>query len=268
MRSRFSQTGTCSSANFRSERYLCINDGPAPDLWSPIAGFYQCADGCWIQIHTSFPHHRAGVLKRLGATNEREAVAKAAAWQGHALEDALAVDGVCAGLVRNPDEWAAHAQSVAVSRLPILEIIRIGDSPPEPLPAADRPLSGIRVLDPSRIIAGPVAGRALALHGADVLQVMASHLPAIEMLAIDTGRGKLSAQLDLRAKAEAERLRMLVREADVFLQATGPAPWRGVALVPKRSRRCALASSMSRCLPMAMSALGRISAASIAWSSP
>src|SRR5207344_1311709 len=96
-------------------------------------------------------------------------------------EEAVAAGMVVAGL-RSFDAWDAHPQGRAVSHLPLVAIERIGEAPAEPLPAADRPLSGIKVLDLTRIIAGPVCGRSLAAHGADVLLVTAPHLPALEAL--------------------------------------------------------------------------------------
>jgi crotonobetainyl-CoA:carnitine CoA-transferase CaiB-like acyl-CoA transferase len=211
-------------AMFRSERVLRINGEPPEDPWSSIAGYYQAGDGRWIQLHTNFPHHRDGVLRVLECEEKREAVAAAIAhWKASELETRLADENMCASMIRTPDEWLAHPQAEALAGLPLFEIVRIGDAPAEPFRnAAARPLSGVRVLDLSRVIAAPVAGRTLAQHGADVLAVGAAHLPNIMPLVIDTGRGKRSAQLDLRAPEQRARLLDLVREADVFLQAYRP----------------------------------------------
>ena len=103
-----------------------------------------------------------------------------------------------------------------------MSIEQIGDAPPEALSAAARPLAGIRVLDLTRIIAGPVCGRALAVHGADVLLVGASHLPSLRPLVVDTGRGKLSAFIDLREARGREALAVLARDADIFAQGYRP----------------------------------------------
>ncbi len=210
-------------AAFRSERYLRV-EGREPGLrWDPIAGFYRTGDGRWIQLHTNFPHHRDGVLRALGCDGSREAVGRAIeGWKAAALEDALAEGQACAGLVRAPEEWQAHPQARAVGRLSLMEVVRIGDAPPEPAGHGERPLSGVRALDLTRVIAGPVCGRTLAEHGAEVLLVTARHLPSIEALVMDTGRGKLSACLDLRRDADAGRLRALLREADVLVQAYRP----------------------------------------------
>jgi len=215
-------------AAFRSERYLRIDDAPPP-LRDPVTGFYETGDGRWIQLHTNFAHHLQGVLRVLGCANDRAAVAAAIrGWEGVTLDSTLADAGLCAALIRSPDEWAALEQAKAIGRLPLFEIERIGAAPPE-LPrqlergaGIDRPLAGVRVLDLSRIIAGPVAGRALAHHGADVLMINGPHLPNIAPLVIDNGRGKRSALVDLRDAAGRDTLRSLARDADVFLQAYRP----------------------------------------------
>src|ERR687893_292963 len=125
-------------------------------------------------------------------------------------------------MVRTMEEWARHPQAAAIASLPLMEIIKIGDSPPERLPDGDRPLSGVRVLDLTRVIAGPTCARTLAEHGADVLKISAAHLPSIGRQEYDTGHGKLSAQLDLREAKDGDILRGLVREADVFSQGYRP----------------------------------------------
>ncbi|QQC65580.1 CoA transferase [Paraburkholderia ginsengisoli] len=213
-------------AAFRSERYLRVDDGPPPALRDPVTGFYETRDGRWIQLHTNFAHHLQGVLKVLGCPGNSDPTAVAAAihnWDGATLDQTLADAGLCAALIRTPDEWAALDQAKAVAGLPLFEIERIGDAPAEPPPrGADRPLAGVRVLDLSRIIAGPVAGRALAHHGADVLMINGPHLPNIAPLVIDNGRGKRSAVVDLRDATGREILRGLSTSADVFLQAYRP----------------------------------------------
>ncbi|NIF76221.1 CoA transferase [Paraburkholderia sp. Cy-641] len=214
-------------AAFRSERYLRIDDGPPPVLRDPVTGFYETRDGRWVQLHTNFAHHLRGVLRVLGCENGREPVAAAIRnWDGATLDQTLADEGLCAALIRTPEEWAALEQARAIAGLPLFEIERIGDAPAEPPrrigSGLDRPLAGVRVLDLSRIIAGPVAGRALAHHGADVLMINGPHLPNIAPLVIDNGRGKRSAVVDLRDAAGCETLGGLARDADVFLQAYRP----------------------------------------------
>jgi hypothetical protein len=125
-------------------------------------------------------------------------------------------------MVRSMEEWSKHPQAAAIATLPLMEIVRIGDSPPEPLPKGDRPLSGIRVLDLTRVIAGPTCARTLAEHGAEVLKITGEHLASLGRQEYDTGHGKLSARLDLREEKDKEILRGLVRKADVFSQGYRP----------------------------------------------
>jgi crotonobetainyl-CoA:carnitine CoA-transferase CaiB-like acyl-CoA transferase len=210
-------------AAFRSEHYLRIDGRPAPDVRGELFGFYRTADHRWIQLHSSMAHHRERMLRFLGCAPTREAIAAAVAgWKGQDLEDGLVGAGACAGLVRTRGEWLAHPQGAAVAGQPLLEIVQIGESPPEPAGHGDRPLSGVRVLDLTRVIAGPECGRTLAAHGADVLLVTAPHLPPAPAHVMDTGLGKLSAVLDLRREEDAARLRALVAGADVFCQSYRP----------------------------------------------
>ena len=210
-------------ASLRSSRYLRINDQPLPAMWDPFSGFYPVRDGRWISIHCNFANHRDAALKVLGRATDRKAAETASiAWDGLALEDAIHAAGGCAGFVRSAEEWARHPHAAAVAGQPLLEIVRIGDGPPQPLPAGMRPLSGVRVLDLTRVLAGPTCARTLAEHGADVLKITAAHLPDSGLVELDTGIGKLSARLDLRAAADVDRLRALALEADVFSQSYRP----------------------------------------------
>jgi crotonobetainyl-CoA:carnitine CoA-transferase CaiB-like acyl-CoA transferase len=216
-----------AAIEFRSERYMRLDGKPPGPAWDKIAGVYSTGDGRKVRLHTNFAHHRDGMLKLLGCAYEREAVQAALMkWQGEAFETAAADAGLVATMMRSPGEWAAHLQGQAVAKLPLLEITKIGEAPARPLPGFPeedrRPLAGIRVLDLTRVIAGPVCGRALAAHGADVMRVTAPHLPGLPQLDIDTGRGKLSASIDLRATDDRDWLRGLVREAHVFVQGYRP----------------------------------------------
>lgn len=208
-----------AAAEFRSERYLRrAGDMPA-DIWDAIAGLYPTSDG-WVRLHTNFPHHRDGILALLGCGPERNAVGAAlSAWKAEAFETAATAAGMCVAALRDFPTWDAHPQAAFVAASPVLRVTRIGDAPRRALPpAASRPLSDVRVLDMTRVIAGPVGARTLTAHGADVLHVTSPKLPNIPALLLDTGRGKRPAFLDLQLAADRSALRALVAEADVFLQ--------------------------------------------------
>ncbi|AOJ01171.1 carnitine dehydratase [Burkholderia mayonis] len=212
-------------AAFRSERYLRVDGRAPPEPRHPVTGFYETRAARWIQLHANFPHHWQGVLDVFGCGGERERVAAAIRGRdGEALDAELADAGLCAALIRSPDEWQAHEQARALARRPLFEIERIGDSPQRPIGsgAAAQPLSGARALDLTRIIAGPVAGRTLAAHGAQTLLVTGPHLPNIPAFVIDNGRGKRSAFVDLCDAAGRAALDALASQADVFVQSYRP----------------------------------------------
>ncbi|WP_376088524.1 CoA transferase [Roseomonas sp. CCTCC AB2023176] len=213
-----------AAVEFASEGHLRVDGAPMGEAWDALAGAYRCRDGGVVRIHTNFPHHRDGFLRLLGADYDRASVTRAfEAWDASAFDEAAAATGLPCSRMRNFAEWDAHPQSTAVASLPLVHIRRTGDAPPEGFRGeARRPLSGVRVLDLTRIVAGPVAGRTLAAHGADVLLISGPHLPSIPTLVADTGRGKRSAALDLRDEAGRDTLRDLIRGADVFLQAYRP----------------------------------------------
>lgn len=207
----------------RSERYLTVDGGPAPELWDKIAGTYQCGDGRYVRLHTNFPHHRDGVLKLLGCAYDKVAVAEALkGWKAFDFEDAAADARLVVTAMRSFAEWDAHPQGQAIARLPLLSVERIGDAPPRAWPLGERPLAGIKVLDLTRIIAGPVGTLTLAAHGADVMLVTSPKLPSVEPLVMDTGRGKLSAQLDLTDAKDRATFEGLLREADIVVQGYRP----------------------------------------------
>jgi hypothetical protein len=215
-------------------------DGQAPALWEKYSGLYACGGAVGapghVRIHANFAHHRDGALRLLGLPEgnvaEREAVAEALSrWRAEDFEAEAARAGLVVSAARGFDDWDAHPQAAALAGQPVVALERIdrqdGRSrhPPEPLPALstadDLPLKGVRVLDLTRILAGPVAGRTLAAYGADVMLVNSPNLPNIDAVA-DTSRGKRSVHLDLKTEAGREGLRALVREADVLVQGYRP----------------------------------------------
>jgi len=212
-----------AAVEFRSERYLRVDGKRPAEYHDSIAGLYRCGDGRWVRLHTNLPHHCSGLLALLGCDHDRKAVQRTLdKWQGEALEDAAAEAGLVVTACRSFAEWDRHPQARAIAELPLFAIEQIGEAPAKSLSAAERPLSGIKVLDLTRIIAGPVCGRTLAAHGADVLLVTASHLPSMLPLVIDTGRGKLSTSIDLRETEGRETLAALLSDADIIVQGYRP----------------------------------------------
>ena len=208
-------------------------DGKTLQPWDKLAGLYPCGDDAgsagWVRIHTNFAHHRDGALRLLGLPAGPDAepadVRRALrGWNALDFEQAAADAGLVVAALRSFDEWDAHPQGIAVAQQPLLRWQRLGDATPgawPALPAGARPLQGLRVLDLTRILAGPVGTRALAAHGADVLLVNSPHLPNIEAIA-ETSRGKLSAHADLRDAAQRRAFDAVLRDAHVFVQGYRP----------------------------------------------
>ncbi|PPK64678.1 CoA transferase [Actinokineospora auranticolor] len=199
--------------SFRSEQHLRV-DGEVPgDLWAPLTGDYRAADG-WVRVHCNYPHHEAAVKAVLG----EDVAAGAAVRSAEDVVEAVIDAGGAASWLRAPEEWAAHPQGRAVAAEPLVAVERIADAPARPLPRADRPLAGVRVLELTHVLAGPVCGRTLAAHGADVLHIGAAHLPTMWPAVVDTSFGKRTAHLDLRTDPARDRLRELLADADVMVQ--------------------------------------------------
>ena len=257
----------------RSERYLRVDGKPPGPAWDAIAGVYKTGDGRFVRLHTNFPHHRDAVCKVLSCKPERDEVQAALMrWDGEAFETAAYAGGCVVALMRSHDEWQAVPHAKALAGLPLVSIEKIGEAAPKPWPKGDRPLAGVRVLDLSRVIAGPVAGRTLAVHGADVMLISGPNLPAIPWLTIDTGRGKLTSFVDLKSEQGRDVLRGLLARPIFSRKATVRHPSRRSASRRRTQRRSTPASSMSRCRPMAMPGLlqvpGRAGAASTRWCRP
>ncbi|MCA0175988.1 MAG: CoA transferase [Proteobacteria bacterium] len=202
-------------------------NGVVPDMWDAYSGLYPCRDG-HVRIHANFAHHRDGALALLGldaATATKADVVRALqAWDAEAFETAAAERGLVVAALRTRAQWEATAQAQAVAAQPLFTVTRVGDGPPLPLPkltAGQRPLTGVRVLDLTRILAGPVGTRMLAGYGADVLMVNGPHLPNIAAIA-DLSQGKRSCLLDLNGEAGRTVLRALVQDAHVFVQGYRP----------------------------------------------
>lgn len=190
------------------------------DRGTPAMGFFQTKDGRWVYLHPSFPPSAAKLHALVGSPADREAVAASVSnWTAMDLETAIAQAGICGAMARTPEEWDASEQGRILASRPVVEVVKIADGPPMPLPAdGAAPLSGVRVLDLTRVLAGPTCARTLAQYGADVLYVASPKLPFTAGFVTDTNHGKLSTHLDLTDPADLTRLKDLAGSADVFSQ--------------------------------------------------
>ncbi|HMA06248.1 MAG TPA: CoA transferase, partial [Ramlibacter sp.] len=192
-----------------------------------FSGLYRCADGA-VRLHANFAHHRDGALRLLGldpklATRD-DAEHALLDWRALDFEAATAVAGLVATALRTFEQWDATEQGAAIAAQPLFTIERIADAAPlalEPLRGDARPLTGVRTLELTRILAGPVGGKALAAYGSDVMLVNSPHLPNIAAIA-DTSRGKRSAHIDLDTEAGRLAMNGLIGDAHVLVQGYRP----------------------------------------------
>jgi hypothetical protein len=199
----------------------------------PTVGFYRGGCGRWIHLQGSFPHLEKRTLDLLNAANTREAIAESVAkWSVLALEDALAFMGQCGAVARTEDEWKQTTQGSLLSSVPPIVLKKIADAPVLRLPDSEQPLEGVRVLDLTRVLAGPVVARTLASHGAEVLGVRSERLANDPLFDLDTGSGKRSTFLELTKPSEAELLRSLSRMAHVFVDSYRPGALAGLGFTP------------------------------------
>ncbi|NDL63001.1 CoA transferase [Acerihabitans arboris] len=213
-------------------------DGRVPGPWDHFSGLYRCRDG-HVRIHANFAHHREGALFLLGLdpANATRADAERAlsAWDAFDYEQASAGRGLVAAALRRFDQWDDTPQGRAVAGQPLLTLERIGDAPPAdltPLRDDQLPLTGVRLLDLTRILAGPVGGRAFAALGGDVMLVNSPNLPNIESIA-DTSRGKRSTLVDLRTPQGCATLWRLIGHAHVFSQGYRPGGLAALGFSPE-----------------------------------
>jgi crotonobetainyl-CoA:carnitine CoA-transferase CaiB-like acyl-CoA transferase len=180
---------------------------------------FLARDGRWFLPHFGMLHLKSRMQTLLQCDDNVSSVAAAVArWDADELEHACAEQGLCGGTVRTATEWLEHPQGQALRQQPVISIEKIGHSDPEPFRPAGAPLHGVRILDLTRILAGPVAARSCAEHGADVLMVAAKHTPQIKNFVMDLSHGKRSTWLDIDQRDDAARLKQLVQGADVFSQ--------------------------------------------------
>lgn len=215
-------------AEFKSERLYVLNGKPAPSSWGTIGGLHKTADG-YVRMHDLFPNHRESALKilALGRQASRDEVAtKMLEWKSVDLETAAFNHGAVIAALRSFDSWNELPQANAVADFPILLNQILTSKPYTPSLtrslATDKCLRGIRVVEMSRVIAAPVAGKTLAAHGADVIWITSPALPNAPALDIDLSRGKRTVQLDIKQPEDKAKLLKLLHTADVFIQSYRP----------------------------------------------
>jgi crotonobetainyl-CoA:carnitine CoA-transferase CaiB-like acyl-CoA transferase len=205
------------AAAFQSERHARVNGEPAGASFAPLSRFWRASDG-WIRTHANYPWHEQRLLSVLGVGPEPDTVAKAIAeWHAEELEAAVFSAGGCAAVVRDPEQWVAHPQGASASRLPLIELGRVGDGPPWTGAQSTKALDGVRVLDLTRVIAGPVCTRTLAAHGADVVRVDSPQLPELDGAWIDANPGKRSVLVDFATDEGRAILDRLLEDVDVVV---------------------------------------------------
>ncbi len=222
-----------ASASFRFEGLVAPQGWELPPIWDPVAGDYEAADG-WIRLHTNYRHHLEAVRSVLEVEAERSAVAaEVAQWKVDELEAAVVAAGGCAAALRTVDEWAAHPAGAATASerpmvigAPVPFSGRTGPDLSQPTSAA--PLAGIRVLDLTRVIAGPVGTRYLAGYGADVLRIDPVGFEEVPALLPEVTAGKRCAALDLTAPAGRARFEKLVAQAHVVVGGFRPGALAGL----------------------------------------
>ena len=199
-----------------------------------LNGIYRTRDSRWALPHFGLNHLRDRMLGLLEASPDQLSISRAVSkWDAIDLENAIAEMNLCGGMIRTNSEWMAEPHGKVLSQKPVVEILKIGPSDPEPIPSGCRPLSGIKVLDLTRILAGPIAARTLAEHGADVLMVTAENLPQVHAYVADTSHGKRSCFVDIKENEGARKLKDLVIGADIFSQGYRPGAMEKLGFGPE-----------------------------------
>ncbi|MBZ4486297.1 CoA transferase [Microbacterium sp. cx-55] len=222
------------ATSFTSERILQI-DGQHPAVWAPLSGFRTARDG-FVRTHANYPHHENALRRVLGLGDGADAASVSAAIAERdsvELETAAAQAGAVVGAVRTSEQWREHPQARSIAAAPIVEVTRTGAGRPRAWTTDAAPLAGIRVLDLTRVLAGPIAARDLALAGAEVLRVDAPFLPETGWIHLDTGQGKRSTLLDLCDRTDGARFESLLKRADVVLTGYRPGALTRFGLDPE-----------------------------------
>jgi crotonobetainyl-CoA:carnitine CoA-transferase CaiB-like acyl-CoA transferase len=201
-------TSELVAANFASVSHLRV-DGRAPRMFAPMSGYFRCADG-WIRTHANYPHHEAALCRALGVTDAASLTAALAELPAAPTEAAIRAAGGVAAALRSREEWISGPQGRAVAEQPWIRL-RPGEHERQVAPRR------LRVLDFTRVIAGPTASKFLASLGADVLRIDPPRMPELQDQHLDTGAGKRSAEADLTEAVKLEQVRELAASADVVM---------------------------------------------------
>jgi crotonobetainyl-CoA:carnitine CoA-transferase CaiB-like acyl-CoA transferase len=212
---------------FKSERLYVLNGKPAPSPWGPVGGLHKTSDG-YVRIHDSFSNHKNGALELLGlplTASRKDVSKKTQNWASIDLEAVGLERRLAIYALRSYRQWDVLPQAQAIDDFPIA-ITRIASGPeglsPRLLPGNDKCLRGLRVVEMSRVIAAPLAGKTLAAHGADVIWITSPGLPDLPTMDRDFGRGKRTVQIDVNNVEDRQKLRELIKSCDVFIQGFRP----------------------------------------------
>lgn len=236
------------SASFSGDRMYRENGEPVR-AFAELSGFFECADG-WVRTHANYPHHRRALLRAIGldeAATVDAARTRIGSLDSDIIERRCARAGAIAVRVRTEQEWAEHTVGAAVASEPLVRSMLRTDAAMRFDSAATQeyPLRGLRVLDSTRVIAGPVASRALALLGASVLRIDPPDLPEIGWQHLENGQGKRSALLDMKPAEGLNTARQLCAQSDVFLSGYRPGAIENFGFLPSSFRPGIVCGSVS-----------------------
>ncbi|MFP6796009.1 MAG: CoA transferase [Pseudomonadales bacterium] len=213
-------------ASLQSYAHLKFEDpdrAPGPRIAAAqsatLSGFQRTGDGRWMYIHPGFAHNTESLLELFGQPRDEDEAKRAiACWEAPELEREIMRRGLCSAMVRGPEEWDASPMGRILNSRPVVEIIQVGDADPRPATSGARPLTDYKVLDLTRVLAGPTCARTLASYGARVIRISAEDLPHVPLFVAETGLGKRSAHIDLKSDSGQAKMRELIGQADVFSQ--------------------------------------------------
>jgi crotonobetainyl-CoA:carnitine CoA-transferase CaiB-like acyl-CoA transferase len=213
-----------AAIGFWSERHAHVVGQEPEYIWDEISGHYRCGDGRWVQLHCNYAHHMAAATAAFKAQVSRAGMQRRLDGMTAGEAEAVLIEhGLPGGMMRSRTEWRAHPAGAALDGAPLLTLDKVGESDAREWSAnPKRPLEGVKVLDMTRVIAGPVCGRTLAVFGADVLRLTPPRYPDRGPLVLDGGAGKRNAMLNINSNAGRETFEALVKDADIIVQGYRP----------------------------------------------